>query len=207
VLDPKPVRLRKRDRAGKKQALLQAALRLFSSRGYEATTTREIAASAGCAEGLIHRYFNGKAGLLPALVEDLMSKDVEYIGFRLAQASTLEEEFLKLISWEIDLAWEKRDLFRVFIPRALVDPSVSSVMNQAVLLARSGLIAKRLRRYPQCMHLEPPELEALAQSVGMLGMVFGFMRPVLLGQDRAAAKEIGIAHAKMLIGGVARSRD
>jgi AcrR family transcriptional regulator len=60
---------RTRDRAGKKQALIDAALKLFASKGYDATTTREIAACAGCAEGLIHRYFSGKAGLLPALME------------------------------------------------------------------------------------------------------------------------------------------
>jgi len=60
---------RTRDRAGKQQALIVAALKLFASKGYDATTTREIAACAGCAEGLIHRYFSGKAGLLPALME------------------------------------------------------------------------------------------------------------------------------------------
>ena len=59
---------RTHDRAGKKQALIDAALKLFASKGFDTTTTREIAACAGCAEGLIHRYFNGKAGLLPALV-------------------------------------------------------------------------------------------------------------------------------------------
>jgi hypothetical protein len=64
-----PAPKRKRDRAGKQRALMLAALRLFATKGYEATTTREIASAAGCAEGLIHRYFKGKAGLLPALVE------------------------------------------------------------------------------------------------------------------------------------------
>jgi AcrR family transcriptional regulator len=57
-----------RDRAAKKQALIRAALGLFASKGYEVTTTREIAASAGCAEGLIHLYFRGKAGLLAAMI-------------------------------------------------------------------------------------------------------------------------------------------
>jgi len=205
VVAPTQVRHRKRDRAGKQQALIQAALMLFSTRGYEATTTREIASAAGCAEGLIHRYFHGKAGLLPALVEDLMSREVSDIGFSVPRAPTLEKEFLQLVSWEIDRAWQKRDFLRVFIPRAMVDPSVSSVMNHAVLSARSEVIATRLRRYRPCVNMEPAKLEALAQSVGVLGMIFGFMRPVLLGQDRDVAKKIGITHAKMLIGGAAQS--
>src|SRR5262252_5566889 len=109
---PAPPRRRSkktRDRVAKQEALIRAATKLFASKGYEATTTREIAATAGCAEGLIHRYFNGKSGLLPALVEDLMSEEVADIGATLPAASTLEEEFLQLISWEIDRAWQKRD--------------------------------------------------------------------------------------------------
>jgi AcrR family transcriptional regulator len=52
-----PAVRRKRDRAGKQRALMMAALHLFAAKGFEATSTREIAAAAGCAEGLIHRYF------------------------------------------------------------------------------------------------------------------------------------------------------
>ena len=193
---------RKRDRAGKQQALIQAALALFSTRGYEATTTREIASVAGCAEGLIHRYFNGKAGLLPALVEDMMSKEVADIGHSVPVAPTLEEDFLKLVNWEIERAWQKRDFFRVFIPRAMVDPSVGNVMNRAVLSGRATVIAERLRRYRQCAGLSPEEFEMLAQSVGVLGMIFGFMRPVLLGQERNVAKRIGMTLAKTLIRGI-----
>src|SRR5271166_3302466 len=111
-----------RDRAAKKQALIRAALGLFASKGYEPTTTREIAAVAGCAEGLIHRYFKGKAGLLPALAESRVSDEVTDLGHRLRPAATLEEEFLQLVAWEVDRAWETRDFFRVFIPRAMVDP-------------------------------------------------------------------------------------
>jgi AcrR family transcriptional regulator len=60
---------RKRNRVVRERALLAAASKLFASRGYEATTTREIAARAGCAEGLIHRYFKSKAGLLLAITK------------------------------------------------------------------------------------------------------------------------------------------
>lgn len=67
---------RKRDRAAKQRALTRSALKLFASKGYESTTTREIAATAGCAEGLIHRYFGSKAGLLPALMKYRISQEV-----------------------------------------------------------------------------------------------------------------------------------
>jgi len=193
---------RRRDREGKQQALIQAALRLFASKGYEVTTTREIAAAAGCAEGLIHRYFNGKEGLLRALVEYKISQEVLDLGHHLRPAENFEQELLQLIAWEVDRAWETRDFFRVLIPRAMVDSSLASVINRAVLAARTKAIAERLQCYPPCASLPQEELEVLVQSVGMLGLVFGFMRPIVLGQDRTLAKEMAATFAHILIRGV-----
>lgn len=190
---------RTRDRAGKQEALIRSALALFATKGYEATTTREIAASAGCAEGLIHRYFNGKAGLLPALVERQFTKEVVDLSRELQPAPDLEAEFIQLVLWEVERFWERRDFLKVFIPRALVDPSLAGVKNHAVISVRAKAILERLKRYKRCLRLPPEELESLAQAVGMLGLIFGFMRPLVLGQDRAQCKEMATTVARMLV--------
>jgi len=193
---------RKRDRAGKQKALMLAALRLFATKGYEATTTREIAAAAGCAEGLIHRYFKGKAGLLPALVEYQFSEELTEMRRRPRSAAGLEEEFLQLVDWEIEHKWKNRDFLRVFIPRALVDPSVTGVLNRAVLSSRTKAVMERLKRHRQCAALPRQDLEILAQSVGVFGLVFGFMRPTVLGQDRSQARKMAATLAALVVRGL-----
>ncbi len=45
----------------------RAALRLFTDRGFDAATTREIAAEAGVSEGAIYRHYKGKEELAVAL--------------------------------------------------------------------------------------------------------------------------------------------
>src|SRR3989442_10149044 len=50
-----------------RQRLVHAALGLFSTRGYAATTTAEIARKAGVAEGTIYRHFQSKQHLLNEL--------------------------------------------------------------------------------------------------------------------------------------------
>ncbi len=193
---------RKRDRAGKQKALMQAALRLFATKGYEATTTREIAAAAGCAEGLIHRYFKGKAGLLPALVEYHFSEELMEIRHRPRSAVGLEEEFLQLVDWEVQRLWKNRDFLRVFVSRALVDPAIAGVIRRAVLSSRAKAVMERLKRHRQCATLPQEDLEVLAQSVGMFGLVFGFMRPMVLGQDRAQARNMAAILASVLVRGL-----
>jgi TetR/AcrR family transcriptional regulator, regulator of cefoperazone and chloramphenicol sensitivity len=192
---------RSRDRGAKKQALIRAALGLFASKGYEVTTTREIAASAGCAEGLIHRYFAGKAGLLAAMIEHRVSTEALDANCNLRPAPSFEQEFLQLVNREVERVWESRDFLRVLIPRAIVDPDLGTAMNKALISVRAKAILDRLKRYESHATALPQEtIEALAQAVGMLGLVFGFVRPVLLRQDRLRAKRMATTVAKMFLG-------
>lgn len=52
-----------------KARIVDAALRLFSERGFAATSTRQIAEAAGVAEGLIFHYFPTKMDLLLSIPE------------------------------------------------------------------------------------------------------------------------------------------
>jgi TetR/AcrR family transcriptional regulator, regulator of cefoperazone and chloramphenicol sensitivity len=197
IASARPKRIR--DRSAKQRALVRAATGLFAQKGYEATPTREIAAAAGCAEGLIHRYFGGKAGLLSALIEDRAFAEVADLNQQLAPASRLEDEFLQLVEWEIDRMWSDREILRVLIPRALLDSSVAALLRNNSLGQRTQAMAERLRRFPGSERFGEDELDALAQTVGVLGFTFGFLRPVVLGQDRDRAKKIARTIAKLLV--------
>jgi len=196
---PSRARQRKQNRPAKQEALILAAKKLFACKGYEATTTREIAAAACCAEGLIHRYFKGKAGLLSAIIEYCIFKEVGDLRHDLRPAPTLDQEFLQLVDWEVDRMWEDQDFLRVAIPRAFLDPAVRKVISRAVMSRRGPAILMRLKHFKQCRELPADEIDALAQSVGALGMIFGFMRPLVLGQDRNHAKKIASSLAKIIV--------
>lgn len=50
-----------------KARILAAALDLFSSRGFEGSSTKSVAAAAGVSEGVIFHHFGSKLGMLRAL--------------------------------------------------------------------------------------------------------------------------------------------
>src|ERR1700720_3534920 len=162
---------RMRDRDAKQQALIMAALKLFASKGYEATTTREIATCAGCAEGLIHRYFRGKAGLLSGLIRYRISKEVADLSYHIRPAQSLKEEYLQLVDWAVEHMWEDREFLRVALPRAGLDPNFGRALRRVSPQQKAHAIAKRLKKFKECRALPAADLDALIQLVTVLGFM------------------------------------
>jgi AcrR family transcriptional regulator/DNA-binding winged helix-turn-helix (wHTH) protein len=198
-------RPRARDRSGRERALILAAAALFADRGYAETTTAQIAAMAGCAEGLIHRYFRGKAGLLVAIIRLHFGDEVSELT-RLPRKPTLAEEYVQLVSWETERMWQRRESLNVVLRQALVDPWVAAEMVRNGPNRRAALIAERLGNYRECGDLDSDQLHQLASSVGALAFMFGFLLPSL-GQDRASEKEIAFKIASMIAGGLRQPQD
>jgi len=187
-----------KNRAAREEALILAAGRLFALRGYESATTREIAIEAGCAEGLIHRYFSGKAGLLLALIQQRVSREVDDMSKHVRPRPTLAEEVLQLVAYEIDRTWEEREFYKVIIPRAIVDPSIGHMLRQHALGRRAHAVVERLKNLQAKAAVSATDLETLAHFIGILGFVFGFYRPAVLGGERAQSKEIGLRIAQIV---------
>ena len=53
------------------QKILNAALELFGTKGYEATSISDIVAEAGVSKGLIYHYFDSKEDLLRQMIDNM----------------------------------------------------------------------------------------------------------------------------------------
>jgi AcrR family transcriptional regulator len=63
--------LRTSDLTDKQQAVLTACLALFSRKGFDATSTKDIAQLAHVSEGTVYKKYRSKQGLLDALLAPL----------------------------------------------------------------------------------------------------------------------------------------
>lgn len=61
-----------------RNAILTAALALFSQNGFEGTSMRDIASEVGISQGAIYKHFKGKEDVLAAICEHMEKADGEH---------------------------------------------------------------------------------------------------------------------------------
>jgi len=120
----KPARSRGRPAAGVagdaavRTSLLEAARRLFLTRGFAAVSIREIAAAAGATAAMIHYYFGDKLGLYRAMLEHVSEP------FRTALAGMLVQS-----RGQADIT----SLLRLYMRTLAANPWVPQLIVQEVL--------------------------------------------------------------------------
>jgi AcrR family transcriptional regulator len=72
-----------------RNALMEAARRLFTEHGYDGVGTEEIVRAAGVTRGALYHHFGGKAELLEAVYERLEAESTERVA-RVVLGSELE---------------------------------------------------------------------------------------------------------------------
>jgi AcrR family transcriptional regulator len=161
--------VRKRSRDGTSALLLDTGLKLFARHGYDAVSTRDIAREADVNESLIHRYFQGKAGFLKAVVRHFKEryKDVHYSSY--PAGDTPEEELTNYFEARLDYHILERDFLRLVILRAIVDPDMHASLKSSDRHGATLLLADRLAAF-QARGLIRAEVDP-AQAATMAGQV------------------------------------
>jgi AcrR family transcriptional regulator len=138
-----PAKLARGRRATKKEAtqqrIVQVALRLFEKKGFDATTTKQIAKGARVAEGTVFNYFPTKDDIALHFFEQEVDHAIEVVrSDRKLRKAALEEKLFVLIQSQIEfLAPYER-----FIGTALV-----SALNPSSRMAFSARSFELRARY------------------------------------------------------------
>ena len=193
----------KRDKEKRQRSLIEAANAVFAERGYDAATTREVAERAGCSEGLIHRYFGGKRGLLLTVMESKAAAVLDGFSSALPDRDNVQDEIEQALLWPLGVLWEHRDFMRVSVAQATIDPELGRSVAGRIHNQRVNLILEKLRRHKEAGRICPDvDLEAVAQAVAGFGFMLGFMGQVVIGMDREYAQSITVAFASVLTRGI-----
>ncbi len=103
------MRITSQAKAATGQRILESAAELFRTAGWEETTTREIAAAAGIANGTLFNYFPCKEAIVAALITEALETADQDFENRDREETSLEEDLFALIWGGLKSLREYRD--------------------------------------------------------------------------------------------------
>ena len=193
----------KHGRQVRQRALLEAANQVFAEKGYDCATTREVAERANCSEGLIHRYFGGKHGLLVAILEQKGTDLTGTLAESMPEQPTLELEIEQMMLSALETYWQQRDFMRVCVSQSAVDVEIGRVIGERLNGARLAFIAERLRRHQAAGRIrDDVGVDAMALSITGLNISLGFFAQVAFGMDRKLLRDRARESARVIVDGL-----
>lgn len=113
--------LRERKKKKTRQAIMNAAIKLFSAKGFENTSVEELAKAAGVGKGTIYSYFKTKSQIFLAFCEDEIDFVFSDLAAKTNLDATLEEQLLALFMGQFRYITRNYDFGRI-MAREMVFP-------------------------------------------------------------------------------------
>jgi AcrR family transcriptional regulator len=166
--NPQPNNRRERRIAARREQILEAAATVFSLKGYERATTREIAELADISEGTLYNYFDNKIDLLNGVAKAFADEITEKISS--FEADNLEDMMAQLLTDRFRSARERR-LFMLFLNEARLNSEVHHYYGQDALQRIIKATEERFRSFIESGVMRPldPGVTARAISATIMG--------------------------------------
>ena len=145
MTDQLEITSRKRRPQARPAEILEAALDLFTERGFSATRLEDVASRAGLSKAAIYLYFKDKTSLLMALVQATAGTNINLAGNMIAQhqgpVAPLLQQLLGFMAGRIDQT-RMPDLMKLVISESRAHPEIGrfyldNVIGQSLPLFQS----------------------------------------------------------------------
>lgn len=110
--------------ARRREAILEAAAQVFTDKGYNGASIRDIADAANVADGTIYNYFANKEALLLALFDRLIDVEQTEAQLDAALSDDLSQMLPNYFGTHLTTVRQHYALFRAVIPEVLATPDL-----------------------------------------------------------------------------------
>jgi AcrR family transcriptional regulator len=145
-----------------RERLYETAIRLISRHGYESTTLRTVADSAGVSVGLLYKYFPNKRAVVVELYDRLSAEFVSRVAE--TKSGKWRDRFLFALKTSLDVLGPHRSTLAALIPVLVGDPDEGVFAESA---APSRLRVEKIFRDSVTGATDAPALK-VATALGRL---------------------------------------
>jgi AcrR family transcriptional regulator len=158
----------------RREEILEAAAQVFADKGYDSTTTRDIAEAVDMGESTLYNYFQNKRDILLAIIDLKRAEMDEFLG-RIDQVKD-REGLIQLIDQAMVIWLSRANFTRTMIGEAWRDAEIFAMLQNR-LERLFTLIKEFLDRHLEAGHFRPIQTDLTARMI--LGMFIAIQLPAL----------------------------
>ena len=202
------MRRTKEEAAVTRATLLKAALAVFSSKGYDATTLDDIASTAKVTRGAIYWHFKGKADLYNTLIEEVSARGNTVVQTAVAKGGTLLEILRRIFVDQCALIEDDKEaravmelvLFKTGLNRDLQAGRKKQIdQGNALIQGISGAMQMGIQQGELCDDIDPTDM-----ARAFIAFENGAIQTWLASPKSFSLKDSAEAFADILIAGLAK---
>ncbi len=106
---------REKNKITKRKCILEAAIRLFSKKGYQQTSIEELAREAGIGKGTVYSYFQTKKDIVRAFCEDELEFTREELTTNTNPDTPLKEQLMIFFMAEFKHLSRNKEFGRLYL--------------------------------------------------------------------------------------------
>lgn len=162
--------------------ILAAAVELFSERGYEGTSVRQITRRVNLSESALYRHFKGKEELLGEIIaatERMVSRPLPGIGEGPAEGPSV---FRKLFETPADAFGENPDALRIcrfFFAESPRNPRIRGYLKRAMEEEADEEVGRILRGEIEAGRILPCDVRIVARVINTLRYQWSYQVSIL----------------------------
>ena len=166
----------------RREQILEAAIKVFSEKGFHPAKMQEVANAAGVSNGTVYNYFRSKDEVLLALLAQLAEREQRKEQMEQLQHGDLEAVFVQQLQRRFKALQAQKELWRVVLPELLTNADLREKGFEQVFgpvfdigettfggMSKAGKLGK---------------LKATQMVRAMAGSVLGIFMLILLGDEK-----------------------
>ncbi|GCE21600.1 TetR/AcrR family transcriptional regulator [Dictyobacter kobayashii] len=173
--------------AARRNQILDAATKVFADKGFHPTTIKDIARTAGIADGTIYNYFENKTALMLGIFDRLNETDRR--AEDLSQFTTGDFRAFMRTYLRHRLTFLQNDNFevlRVVIAECMVNKELRELFNQQILAPTFAVAEEYFQQWAAQHIVKPINISLTMRAIS--GMVLGLIVERLMGDQPLEAQ-------------------
>lgn len=131
----------------RREQILKAAIQVFAEKGFQRATIRDVAKTAGIADGTIYNYFENKTALILGILNYMNETEERDSDLGQAVGQDLHAFFRDYLGKRYTfMTQEGLDILRAVLPEVLVNPELRDAYMQQIILPTFDISEKHFSK-------------------------------------------------------------